>query len=289
MAVLFSKILVSQTKGGLSMTLDRGAQIIEKAKELGVTMAGIASVELLKKSPSPELIRKIGMEVDEAGSNLGRWQDKFAEIKWPAKARSVLVIAVSHPQDKPELDEWNPGGGSPGNTMLVRINRELSAWIEETLGIKTHKLPYVVQYGGIYLKEAAVLGGLGCIGRNNLVITPEFGSRIRLRAMLLEDELTPTGPIDFDPCKGCEEFCRKACPTNAYEKNVFSSVETGMDSLPGRDGYYNRANCMLGIIARDLILDGIEDFNCDIEEDPQIKEGIEYCRKCEFACPVGSK
>jgi epoxyqueuosine reductase len=276
------------------MTLDRGAQIIEKAKELGATMAGIASVELLKKAPSQQLIRKFGMEVDEARSNFGSWQDKFAEIKWPAKARSALVIAVSHPQDKPELDEWNPGGGSPGNRMLVRINRELSVWIEETLGIKTHKLPYVVEYGGIFLKEAAVLGGLGCIGRNNLVITPELGSRIRLRAMLLEDELTPTGPIDFDPCKGCEEFCRKACPRNAYEKNVFSSVETGMDSLPGRDGYFNRANCIFGIRARDLILDEIDDYshNYDLdikEEEPQTKEGIKYCRKCEFACPVGSK
>jgi epoxyqueuosine reductase len=276
------------------MTLDRGAQIIGKAKELGATMAGIASVELLKKAPSQQLIRKFGMEVDEARSYSGRWQDKFSEIKWPAKARSALVIAVSHPEDKPELDEWDPGGSSPGNRMLVRINRELSAWIEETLGIKTHKLPYVVEYGGIFLKEAAVLGGLGCIGRNNLVITPELGSRIRLRAMLLEDELTPTGPIDFDPCKGCEEFCRKACPRNAYEKNVFSSVETGMDSLPGRDGYFSRANCIFGIIARDGVLDEIEDYSHDYdhdikEEEPQIKEGIKYCRICEFACPVGSK
>jgi epoxyqueuosine reductase len=280
------------------MTLDRGAQIIEKAKELGATMAGIASVELLKKAPSQQFIRKMGMEVDEARSNIGRWQDKFAEIKWPAKAGSALIIAVSHPQDKPELDEWDPGGGSPGNRMLVRINRELARWIEATLDIKTHKIPYVVEYGGIFLKEAAVFGGLGCIGRNNLVITPELGSRIRLRAMLLEDELTPTGPIDFDPCKDCEEFCRKACPRSAYEKNVFSSVETGMDSLPGRDGYFDRANCIFGVIARDIIvkdgiLDEIEDYNheydVDIEEESQIKEGIKYCRICEFACPVGSK
>ena len=276
------------------MTLDRGAQIIEKAKELGATLAGIASVELLKKAPSQQLIRKIGMVVDDAGSYSVRWQDRFAETKWPAKARSALVMVVSHPQDKPELDVWDPGGSSPGVRMLLRINRELSGWIEETLGIKTHKLPYSVEHGGIFLKEAAVLGGLGCIGRNNLVITPDLGSRIRLRAMVLEDELTHTGPIDFDPCKGCEEFCRKACHRNAYEKNVFSSVETGMDSLPGRDGYFNRANCIFGVITREGILDEIEeyshDYDLDIkEEEPQIKEGIKYCRICEFACPAGSK
>jgi hypothetical protein len=39
-------------KGGLSMTSDTDAQIIDKAKEMGVSMAGIANVELLKKSPS---------------------------------------------------------------------------------------------------------------------------------------------------------------------------------------------------------------------------------------------
>ncbi|MBW2411184.1 MAG: epoxyqueuosine reductase [Deltaproteobacteria bacterium] len=275
------------------MTLNRGTQIIEKAKELGATMAGIASVELLKKAPSQQLIRKIGMVVDEAGSLTVRWQDRFSETKWPAKAGSVLVIAVSHPEDKPELDVWDPGGSSPGTRMLLRINRKLSKWIEETLGIKTHKLPYDVEHGGIFLKEAAVLSGLGCIGKNNLVITAELGSRIRLRAMLLEDELTPTGPIDFDPCKGCEEFCRKACLRNAYEKNVFSSVETGVDSLPGRDGYFNRANCIFGVIRREGILDEIDDYSqdddLDIEKERRIEGGIEYCRICELACPVGSK
>jgi len=42
-------------KGGLSMTSDTGVQIIDKAKEMGASMAGIANVELLKKSPSHEI------------------------------------------------------------------------------------------------------------------------------------------------------------------------------------------------------------------------------------------
>ena len=46
------------------MTSDTGAQIIDKAKEMGASMAGIANVELLKKSPSHEIIKKLGMEID---------------------------------------------------------------------------------------------------------------------------------------------------------------------------------------------------------------------------------
>jgi len=37
------------------MTSDTGAQIIDKAKEMGASMAGIANVEVLKKSPSHEI------------------------------------------------------------------------------------------------------------------------------------------------------------------------------------------------------------------------------------------
>ena len=224
------------------MTSDTGAQIIDKAKEMGASMAGIANVEVLKKSPSHEIIKKLGMEID--GVNPYREVCDFDEIKWPAEARSALVIAVSHPQDKPELDWWIGYKGTLGNSELIRINRELSAWIEETFNIKTHKLPYFIETGGIYLKDTAVLAGLGCIGKNNMLVTPELGPKIRLRALLLEEDLTPTGPIDFDPCDGCEEFCRKVCPQNAFEKIVISSDETGLAALPGRSGCFSRSACL---------------------------------------------
>ena len=86
------------------MTSDTGAQIIDKAKEMGASMAGIANVEILKKSPSHEIIKKLSMEID--GVNPYREICDFDEIKWPAEARSALVIAVSHPQDTPKLDWW---------------------------------------------------------------------------------------------------------------------------------------------------------------------------------------
>jgi len=46
------------------MTSDTGSQIIDKAKEMGASMAGIANIEILKKSPSHEIIKKLGMEID---------------------------------------------------------------------------------------------------------------------------------------------------------------------------------------------------------------------------------
>jgi epoxyqueuosine reductase len=282
-------------EGESQVTSDNGAQIIEKAKEIGATLAGIASVELLKESPSHEILSRFGTEIDGVYS-FERIKD-FNKIRWPTHVRSALVIAVSHPQDKPELDWSCASGNTPGNRLLVEINRELSAWIEGTLGIKTRRMPYWVEEGGIYLKDAAVLAGLGCIGRNNILITPGLGPRVRLRAMLLEAELTPTGPIDFDPCENCEGFCRKACPQDAFGRMVLSSVEAGMCALPGRDGLFSRAKCSIqmghdledsGITVDEEFLSEMYPSGVETEGASQTKGRIMWCRQCELACPVGS-
>ncbi|MFN2291433.1 MAG: epoxyqueuosine reductase [Anaerolineae bacterium] len=252
-------------------------------------------MELLKESPSHKILGKFGTVIDGVHSFEGMIEG-FNEIKWPPNAKSALVIGVSHPQDVPELD-WTLGSGNtPGNRILQRVNRELAAWIGEALGTKTHRMPYWVEKGGIYLKDTAVLAGLGCIGRNNMLVTPELGPRVRLRGMLLEDELTPTGPISFDPCAGCDEYCRKACPQNAFDGIVLSSAEAGMPTLPGRDGRFNRARCYVQMdkdvedsemaVAKGF-LSGLDKSERVTGESSQTERRIKWCRRCELACPVG--
>jgi epoxyqueuosine reductase len=216
-------------------------KIVEKAKSLGAAIAGVASVESLKESPSHCIYPKIGMDLNV------HWQDakddvKPDEVAWPVDAVSVVVIGVEHNADKPELDWWD-GKGTPGNRILIRINNKLSEWIENTLPVKTYKLPYFVSKGGIFLKDAAVMAGLGCIGKNNLVITPVYGPRIRFRAVLLDQEAKATGPLEFNPCEGCEQPCRKACPIKAFQNTVYSTDELGQSILPGINGTYDRVTC----------------------------------------------
>lgn len=67
----------------------------------------------------------------------------------------------------------------------------------------------------IPLKTAAVKCGLGCQGKNTLLVTPNYGPRVRLVAVLT------TAELDIDePYKGnfgnCEK-CILACPTKAIE------------------------------------------------------------------------
>jgi len=62
--------------------------------------------------------------------------------------------------------------------------------------------------------------GLGETGRNNVVITPEFGPRVRLGGVLTDLPMTEDQPIDLgvqDFCEVCMK-CVKACPMGALTK-----------------------------------------------------------------------
>lgn len=66
----------------------------------------------------------------------------------------------------------------------------------------------------ISAKHAAQAAGLGVIGKNTLLITPEYGNMVWLHAVLTELELEPDPLIDRDYCKDCD-ICVKACPVQA--------------------------------------------------------------------------
>ncbi|MFW9831687.1 MAG: epoxyqueuosine reductase [Candidatus Thorarchaeota archaeon] len=68
----------------------------------------------------------------------------------------------------------------------------------------------------IPLKTAAVRCGLGCQGKNTLLITPNHGPRVRLISVLTTAELDVDEPYKDDLCGDCEK-CIKACPTKALE------------------------------------------------------------------------
>ena len=267
-------------------------RIIQTAIENGATLAGVASMEALKLSASHRIYTKIlehdginpvkdveGLPDNEFITDNQALQDTRL-FTWPDSVKSILVIGLSHPEGNPELDWWD-GRGTPGNRILIDIVKRTSHQIEKYLRLKTRKLHYYVEKGGIFLKDAAVLAGLGCIGKNNMLITPSRGPRIRLRALFLDAEIHPTGPINFDPCADCEVYCRRVCPENAIDEktSIFKSIDFA-GPLPGRDGAYGRERCNIRM-------------QKDVAESSKIKgdkqPAIKFCRKCEFVCPVGKK
>ncbi len=238
-------------------------RIRAEALGLGASLVGMASVDALQKTDS----------------NVFTGQ----QAEWHERNVSVIVIALEHPRTNPELDWWKEGcpGGTEGNQALISIIDRLCEWFAAEQ-IETKPLPYQALDGGIFLKHAAVMSGLGCMGRNNLLLTPEYGPRIRLRAMLVKKALPGISTTDFDPCRGCSSPCLDACPQQAFSKSERGSTESGIGKTPGRDYVYHKSRCDLQM-ARDI--SAAERIVVKGTDTPG--KLVRYCRLCELACPVG--
>jgi epoxyqueuosine reductase len=66
-------------------------------------------------------------------------------------------------------------------------------------------------------REIAYKAGLGWWGRNNLLVTKEYGAQIRLVTVLTDMELEPDKPTQLD-CGDCYD-CLDACPVGAVARN----------------------------------------------------------------------
>ncbi len=74
-------------------------------------------------------------------------------------------------------------------------------------------------YGDLSHKHAAQAAGLGQIGKNSLLITPQFGNRVHLVSIVTDVALPADPVLNWEPCpKGCT-LCRKACPAGAIGEN----------------------------------------------------------------------
>ena len=64
-------------------------------------------------------------------------------------------------------------------------------------------------------KMAAIRSGLGWIGRNNLLVIPQYGSKIRLATILTDMPLEADNPVEQD-CGECKK-CIDICPVSAIK------------------------------------------------------------------------
>ncbi|MFX0073955.1 MAG: reductive dehalogenase [Candidatus Hermodarchaeota archaeon] len=76
----------------------------------------------------------------------------------------------------------------------------------------------------------AIDAGLGALGRNGLLLTPEYGSRVRICKVFTDMPLI-TDEINIGFIKNIEKFCKscfkcaEACETNAITKDRYMSFE----------------------------------------------------------------
>lgn len=110
-------------------------------------------------------------------------------------------------------------------------------------------------------KLAAYLAGLGWIGRNCLLITPEVGPRVRWATVLTDAPLTPgTGPME-DACGTCTD-CVDACPAQAFKGEAFRPGDP-------REVRFDAHACL------------------DYQKQMEAAVGVQVCGMCVCVCPYG--
>ncbi len=73
-------------------------------------------------------------------------------------------------------------------------------------------------------KVAATSAGLGWIGKNGLLISPEFGPRLSLATVLTDAPLEAGTPMEFSKCGDCR-LCLEFCPSEAIVGGYWSRKE----------------------------------------------------------------
>jgi len=109
------------------------------------------------------------------------------------------------------------------NALLDRIAFAICGWIMEK-GFKALPIPasqiidWKQNLGHLSHKWVANYAGLGWIGRNNLLVTPEFGAQVRLVTVLTDMELPAGEPMPFG-CGECKA-CMEVCPVGAIKEDI---------------------------------------------------------------------
>jgi reductive dehalogenase len=143
-----------------------------------------------------------------------RWVLKGVEIPW---AKYVISLAIEMDYEFLRIISY-PASGYPqaatfmGYTKMAEVAPALATYI---LGIG-----YNARACGndtVLNIPIAMDAGLGEMGRHNMLITPEFGPRVRLCSVITDLPLQPDKPIDFGIQRFCElcNKCARACPGRA--------------------------------------------------------------------------
>lgn len=239
--------------------------IIDYAKQIGIDKIGFASAD-----PFTELRERLYVH-REKGYESGFEEPDIEKRIDPQLslegAKSLISIAIAYPYKLP-----NPPKSTSGATRGIMSR---SAWGIDYHHVLRDKMKHLAEFihqlepnsriesmvdtGALSDRAVAERAGLGWIGKNSALITPEFGSWVYLGELITNLPLQPDQPIE-DQCGECT-LCLEACPTQALVQG----------------GQLNSQKCI-------AYLTQVKDFIPD-EYRSKIGNRLYGCDTCQTICP----
>lgn len=132
--------------------------------------------------------------------------------------KSIIVLGLSYHRHNSPDNISMLAGGVDYHFVMKDMLKELHHQIEKESGVEM-QCKLCVDSAPIFEKYWAEQAGLGWIGRNSLLINPEFGSFIVLGELLIDAEVDKyDSKIDFNGCGRCQR-CLVNCPSGALSEN----------------------------------------------------------------------
>ncbi|MBL4757873.1 MAG: hypothetical protein JKY32_09650 [Rhizobiales bacterium] len=263
--------------------------IKEKAKSLGADLVGIADGALMDQyPPDPENPRTPSHITEFDGAR-------------------VIVLAKRISFATSRLPDWNNQHKFYGDELLISALEELALdlvfWLEDN-GVPGLLVPYhhvdplKFQKGKdtqathpLSAEHAAVEAGLGTLGLNHQLITPEFGPRVILGLVMTPADIEPDSKLADALCLGPEcGRCLKSCPADAVKHWDRDWLSCNRFRSPF--GFEFLSDYLTGILTEEdqtqqiAKLRGME--SSEIFQAMLRGSGIiTGCRRCADVCPVG--
>jgi epoxyqueuosine reductase QueG len=254
-------------------------QIKEQARTLGADLVGIADGSRVDTSHITRLdggrVIVLAKRLNDGVARIRRWDDRHKYYN--------DELALTHLEETSlELVYWLEDAGYPA--LIVPPTHIDPSTYENDPG---HHLETMLS-----LPHAAVEAGLGTLGLNLQLLTPEFGPRVVLTAVLCSVEVECDRPMTEALCRGpsCGR-CLKTCPGDAVRE--WDRDWAACDRHRSPHGFAQLSEHLDRIIeaedakARKELLRSEASFNLW----QSILRGsgvITGCRRCADVCPVGA-
>lgn len=188
--------------------------------ELGADIVGVASAERMEQAPE-------GHKPSDFLPNAR------GVVVWATKLIDAVIDQM--PASRREF--------TANNFEAETINQEIclkAAKLLEREGYSSYPISYfrreysglalydpVTLFGGISYKHAAEEAGLGEIGVHSLLITPDFGPRHRMAAIITEAPLEAGKRFERRLCdpEMCGFICVESCPAHAINREGYQSFD----------------------------------------------------------------
>jgi len=156
------------------------------------------------------------------------------------------------------------------NAALDRITAQLADWVRARGGAAcaipaSQTVDRREFLGAVSLKAVARLAGIGWQGKSLLIVSPQFGPRIRLATVLTDLPFLPDPPIS-NRCGSCTR-CADACPVGAIRGGA------AKERYRSRDEALRFERCL--------------EFTRIFKTEPEIQAQV--CGVCVKVCPFGTE